>query len=152
MSRFITAIIALGLFVLLIGLILPTAINASHTDASRGFQLSENETHRVTDGLSMTIESVQSSNATITLTDNQTRQSDTQTVQIDATNQFETTTNETMNVTLNEIDGNVTKTTVEYSRTYGWNDGAKLFADNLGLLIAIIAFLLAVGGLSAVVL
>lgn len=143
---------ALGVFVLLIGLIFPTAIDASHTDATAGFELSEGENTTVTDGLRMAVESVEGDNATISLTDTQTRESERQTLTIGETGTF-TTNGETSNVTVESINSNnVTTSTVEYSRTYGWGDGPKTFVDNLGLILAILAFLMGVGALAGVVL
>lgn len=143
---------ALGIFVLLIGLIFPTAIDASHTDATAGFELSEGENTTVTDGLRMAVESVEGDNATISLTDTQTRETESQTLTIGETGTY-TTNGETSNVTVESINSNnVTTSTAEYSRTYGWGDGPKTFVDNLGLILAILAFLMGVGALAGVVL
>lgn len=150
MSRFITAIMAFGVFVLLIGLIIPTAIDASHTNATNGFELSEGENTTITEGLRMSVHSISGDSANISLIDTQTRENVTQELTVGETQNY-TTNGENTTVTLESISGVDTSTTVEYNRTYGWNDGSKLFVENLGLLIALLALLLVVGLLMAVI-
>lgn len=151
MSRQLTTtIVGFGVFVLLIGLVIAPTITASNTDASQGYELAEGENATVTEGLEITVDKVGPSNATITLKDTHTRLSETNEL-AEGDNSTYSVNGENMTVTLENIDDNsVTRTTVEYPRTYGWSDSTKLYANQFDVLLGIIAFLMVMGSLGAV--
>lgn len=148
--RLTTTLVAFGVLVLFVGLLLPAVITAANTDATVTENLNKSTPETVTDGLNITLTKSDGTNATIELEDTVTFESETNTLTEGDTVTY-TINNETTNVTADAIDPNWAITTVEYSRTYGWAAGPKAFVGQLDVLLALLAFLLVMGGLWAVV-
>jgi len=153
MSRkLIVTIVALAVFVLLIGLLFPTLITSTNERAVTGLQLDEGETQAITGGLDATAVETTNSEATIRLTDTETQESINATISEGATETLTFSINEeTVDVTVEEsTNSEVTLSPVEYARTYGWSDGAKTFIGEIGIIFAILAFLMVAAILAAV--
>lgn len=151
-KRLTVIIVALGIFVLFVGLMFPTLITASNEPAVTGLQVDETETETVTGGLEATAVETSNADASIRLTDTETQESVNHTISEGETQTFEFSINgESVDVTLEETtDSYVTLSPIEYSRTYGWGDGAELFIGNIGIIFTVIAFLMFAGILMAV--
>lgn len=148
----IVIIVALGVFVLLAGMILPTAISSTGENATTGLQLDEGETTTVTDGLEATAVSTADNQSEIQLRDVETQQVINKTITEGDTATYEFSNRDTVTVTVEDSQSQtVYLSPIEYPRSYGWGDGAKMFADNIGLLLVILTFLLFGSVLIAVV-
>lgn len=148
--RLTTTLIAFGVLVLFVGLLLPAVITAANTDASTTQSLDEGTPETITPGLNITLDSSDGTNATITVTDTNTLDSETN-ILVEGDTANYSTNNETTTVTAGTINANSTTATIEYSRTYGWAGGPKAFVGQLDVMLALLAFLLVFGGLWAVI-
>lgn len=143
------AVVALGLFVMLIAFAIPPAITASTSTATDTFELDEGETTTVTNELDVTLNESTGSTATVVFQDTETGVTESVTL-----NESETSTitlkGENVTVTLDESTQNSAQITVDYSPRYGWDDGAKTVAGHLDVILALLAFVLLLGAMGVV--
>lgn len=147
-----TTAAALGLVVLLLVLAIPAAITVTDSPATATFDLDDGEQASVVQTLSVMVENTTKTDATITLRDSETIEGETQTLSEGETVSY-SVRNETMNVTLREIQGPSANASVavEFPRTYGWAPGSKTIVDNLPLALALVAFVVVIGGVGAAI-
>lgn len=151
-QRLLVAVVAFGIVVLMVALALPAAIDATKDNRTAGFELSAGENATVTSGLEIHAESVSASGqeATISLQDTETRRSITHTIPENESEPYHLS-DHTMNVTVQDIDSNdVALVSVDYPPTYGWSESSRTLAGLSDVLLAILAFVLVLGGLGAV--
>lgn len=142
---------ALGLLVLLLVVAVPASITVTEEPAQATYDLDTGDQTTVTQTLQIVVEDTTNQpDATITLRDTETLDSQTETMMPDNTTQY-TIRNETIDVTLIAVEGSNANATVgvEYPRTYGWHAGAKTMVDNLPLAFVLVAFVVVVGGIGA---
>lgn len=151
-GRTISAFIGFAVLFLLVALLFPTAMTASQTNASSEYFLTTGDKVRVTDGLNVTANNVNSTAANITVLGTQTGDSDTQVINETNTSTFLTDGTNT-NITVNEITSkgqppeDTANLTVEYSRTYHWEENTRKIIKTADVLLALLGFLVVFGGL-----
>lgn len=145
-----TTAAALGLVVLLLVVAIPAAITVTDSPATATFDLDEGERASVVQTLSVLVEDTSQTDATVTLRDSETIESQTETLSPGETETYQLN-GDTMNVTLREVQGANANATVsvEYPRTYGWAPGAKTVVENLPLGLVTVAFVVVLGGIGA---
>ena len=147
MSRALKGAFVLGIFVLAVALMAPTLIDATQENDSKTLAVAENETRELTDTLSLTAESVNvtGENATILFEDQRTL--DTNSTFVNTTeNGNVTLSGDRINVSMDRVtDDDDAIISVSYSPMFGWSDGARLFMENAGLLIALLAGAMVIG-------
>lgn len=135
---------------LLIAVAVPAAVSITTDDATVTYDLDIGETETVTEQLVVIVQDSSKTDAEITLRDDKTLDSQTETLNESETQQY-TVSNETVNVTLQQAGGAQANATVavDYPRTYGWSDGAKTVVDNLPLMLVAAGGLVVIGGIGA---
>lgn len=144
--------VSLGIIILFVVVAIPTVIDATETEGVQTIELEENETERLSDRLEITAENINASanETTLKLRDTQSLDEQTQTVASGSTTTFNLSDGD-VTVTVQEVEQNTTQSDVSYPRTYGWGDGAKTITDNLGLVLAVAAFIIVLGLLRGVI-
>jgi len=149
-----TQILAIGIFVLLLGIGLPTYITSTNTANTVGVELSEGGTNEITDSLKVTPTTVNSSNVTVEVQETDTFQSKSKTGFIGEQLNY-TISGEDVNVTIDSVHTQPTLNRsvllVEYPPTFAWDGGTKTIADNLGLLLAAVTLIIGVGAIVVVI-
>lgn len=135
---------------LLIAVAIPAAVSVTGDDIQSVYDLDEGDQATVTQQLELVVEETTATDATITLRDDKTLDSETQTITEGDTAKY-TIRNESVNVTLKEVEGANANASigVKYSRTYGWDSGAKTVVDNLPLVLVAAGGLVVIGGIGA---
>lgn len=147
-----TSIIALGVFILVVGLIFTPLMTASNTPASETDELVEGNTTIIDQEFIITIENATDTHTNVTVQDDKTLVSDTNNLSVgqSATSTLSggdvtTTVTDITNFVAgqaNDPDTHTVTFELEYPRTYGWSAEGKLFAGQLDVLLGIIGFLI----------
>jgi len=142
------------MLVLVAALLIPTFVSASDSNQSSAYTLQATETAAPTDKLSVEVQrvSVGGNNATVSVINQDTQNTTERHLNSSETKPY-VVDNETVNVTLQETQTDsegfaVATITVEYSPYFGWNSGARLFFENLGLVFALLGAIMILGTLA----
>lgn len=148
-GRLIVTIVAFGLAVLIMGAFFPTFIDAAEGTVEATSDLEVNQNDTLGELLEIELTSVDGDNATFELTE--TRSADSATINISATNSSTVTlAGEEVTSTVDSVDEDSAIITTEYPPAIGWAEGAKLFVEQTGLLLALVAFIVTVAMLAIV--
>lgn len=151
MARKAVAVAALALMGLLFAFTVPSMIDATQDPRTSEIRLEEGETATVTEGLTIMLNGSTSNEATYQLEDTGTGRINGSTV---------SESSPTANYTLPGGDGTVTYVestnqdavlNVNYSASYGWNEGATVFVDNMAFILVLLALVVVLGILGVMV-
>lgn len=150
-----TKAVGLGLLVLLVVFSVPMMIDASEGDRTYRVEFQEGAETEITDRINVTSENIRPpapENATITVTDTSTFESDTQVINngSSAVYQFDAG-NVTVAITAVETSPEAFRADVKVDRTYGWSDGGKSVAGELGLIMVILGAVIIAGAIGAMI-
>lgn len=152
----VTVSLALGVMVLMVAFIAPVFISGANEDSQAVIQQAVGESDNPADRLEVTTTSIDTSvpNATVEVTNLQTFNSSSQS--IDETNSTSYVVDgETVTVTLESVttddSEDVARLTVVHSPYFGWNGSAQAVFENMGVLIALVGFIVLAGLLYVVI-
>jgi hypothetical protein len=148
-NRQAVGISGIVLLALLSAFVIPTMVSSATTEQSIQLELEETDTEEVTSGLSLTLETLGQSQATVTLRDNETSQTQNITINEGATENY-TLPGGSGSITANELTPQTGTFTTTYSPTYGWNPAGKTIISNIGLILSLMVFVVIVGGIKVV--
>lgn len=148
--------ISIGAVILFVVVAMPVVVDSTTGENSQTLQLDEDDTVRLSDRLELTNERIRPpdpENATFTVTDTESLESGTQLIQNGSDATFALGGgNVTVAVTsITDSQPETTTVTVMYPTTYGWPDGARTIANNLGLILVAGAFIVVLGLLRSVI-
>lgn len=150
-----TKAVGLGLLVLLVVFSVPMMINATDGGETRTVELQEGENTFVTDRINVTSEVIrpsQPANATITVSDSETLESETAVIRNGSSHTYQFSSgNVTVAVTDVSQGPEVVRTDVTVDRTYGWSGPAKTVAGELGLVFVIVGAIIIAGAIGAMI-
>lgn len=153
--RLATGVFAFALLVVGVALFAPQMVDVADGNAEQKEQLTVNESTQLVEGLTLTIDEV--NNASSPKTINATFSDEDRFITGNVTLLNET---EAANVTLNgdklwltneQVDGNYTVVTAEYTPLYYWSDGHRTFVENIGIIIVLLSVVLTIGGVFVVI-
>lgn len=153
--RLATGVFAFALLVVGVALFAPQMVDVADGNAEQKEQLTVNESTQLVEGLTLTIDEV--NNASSPKTINATFSDEDRFITGNVTLLNET---EAANVTLNgdklwltneQVDGNYTVVTAEYTPLYYWSDGPRTFVENIGIIIVLLSVVLTIGGVFVVI-
>lgn len=152
MAPTITNAVAISLLVLFVVVSIPAAIDTGSANSRQTYELTRNETVTVTQSLQATLQEASDTSANVTLRDVETAQSSTKTIPVDGTESY-TLNNETVTVTVDNASNstNTAGITVEYPRTYGWDEGTARIVDNFSLILVAMGAIVVLGMIMAVI-
>lgn len=146
MSKALTVAFAVVIIGLAAALFAPTLIDATQGNAVAVEQMEVGDTANLTERLTLSLDAVNTAqdNATVTLTD-ETTFADTQTIVDNDTTSSTTLSGDVINVSVSNIDASdVVTLSVTYPPMFAWNDGARVFYENSGIIIAALALVMVV--------
>lgn len=150
-----TKAIGLGVLVLLVVFSVPMMIEATEGDKKYRVEMSENDTTNISDRLNVTADNIQPgdpANATISVEDTRTFESDTKTIEENASATYSFDGGDvTVNVTAIETNPEVVRGDVKVDRTYGWSGPGKVIAGELGLILAMLGVIIVAGAIGAMI-
>lgn len=138
--------VTMGILVLAGALLAPPLIDATETDSSETVQLSVNESEELTDVLEVKAINVShaNQNATLNVTNLRNYSHNQTTLNVSNT----TTTDlsgDTLTITLKSVDDqNRAAVKIDYPAYLGWNQQARVFMENIPIVIAMLAFVMVV--------
>lgn len=140
-DKLITALFALGVGVLMVGSLFTPVLDFTTSDTVQYLAVDNQSTEEVSDSLNISALDVNASNATIEL-----ENTDDFTTTSHVLNETESRTfnlsGASLNVNLTAIEsGTTTKNRIVYPPTFGMNDGAAVFFNNLDTIIAGVGFI-----------
>ena len=142
------AIFGLGILVLVIAFLVPGMISLTSGESSTVYELNENDSVQVTDRLSLTLQDINETdlNVTVELTDLQSLQNTTATLENLSTNELQL---EGENITVGvgsvyDADTPV-RIDVDYPKMYGWDAGPRTFMQNIEVIVVLIAGIMVMG-------
>lgn len=141
--------LALGVLVLAVAVFMPTLINSTEGDATTTFELEAGDTNNPTEKLQIEAESLQNTtngtNATLTVRSLDTLNESTQTIP-EGNNSVYTIDGENVTIfndaMITEGGTETVRITAVYNPKFGWNDGARTFFSNMGIILALLAFII----------
>lgn len=147
---------SLGVIILFLVVSVPVVVDSTNGETGQTFQLEEEDTVSLSDRLELTNERIRPpspENATYTVTDTETLESQTQTIQNGSQATYELSGgNVTVAVTsITDSQPETTTVTVSKDTTYGWPEGAQMLADNLAIILVAAAFIVVMGILASVI-
>lgn len=160
MPRPLVVIVALGFFVLALGLFIPSVIDAEQETTRAAFELNTSETETVDGLVDFTLDDVNETAGTVNVTvrDNATQEEATITGLNTSVDQTVTPADDPVTVNLVEIEPSQTGSDSSeatllpsFAWTYGWNDGAVTFADNIDLMLVLLGLIMMLAPLLSVV-
>lgn len=146
-DKFIGAAVAMGVFVLILGLTIPAIVAAPTNTIDYTTSLSESGEETIDNKLAIRLNEANGTQGTanVTLTDVETNQSLTETLTQNETETVELR-GESINLTLGSPTmDSVALLTVGYPSMYSLDGPARIFIENFSLLIVILSFLFAIG-------
>ncbi len=152
-GKLAVAFFALGMVAIVVGAMVPATIDAQDAEARDTVLLEEGDTAEFDDVIELELLAVNNAESFVNVT---VRDIETQSdANITNLSVGETKTvspvSDNVSVTLEEIEtGNSADLTPSFSRTYGWNGGAKLFMNEMDTMLTLVGFVMVVGGLGAV--
>lgn len=150
MSNRIIGVIGLILIVAFVAFTVPAIVDGVPGDAQTTTTIDEGDSEVVTEHLEIANIEATGSDAEIRATNLRTGTAESATITEGETETFELD-NETVTVTVTDAVESKTTITVEYPRTFGWDDSALWLADNLDIIVVATAFAAIMGGLMVVV-
>lgn len=147
----IKAAMTIGVFVLVVALVLPSIIGAADSDQTAAVEITQDETIELTDRLSIRADDVNPSgdNATLTVFNSQGLNQSQQLLNDSQTKTFVVdgyATNVTLdNTFLSEGSKRTSRLAIAYSPYFGWDSGARLFFQNLELLLVLVGGIMVLG-------
>ena len=149
MSKLVPAV-ALVMILMFVAFTFPVIIGESDGTTSSTLTLSEGESDVVTENLRVTVVESTGSDVEVTATNLRTGTSDTQTIVEGETGSYNLDS-ETVNITADRTGNDFSTLTVEYPRTFGWDESSSWFVDNLDIFMVVIAFVSIMGVVAMVV-
>lgn len=153
MPRPAMAIISLGMLALMMAFFVPPIIDAQDNEIRNTVELEEGESVIVDEVVRLEMNTVDNANSLVNLTVRDVSTQSGVNVTNLSVNETKTVTpvDEPISVTLESIEtGQRAEVTPEFSRTYGWNDGAAAFIAELDTIMTVVGFLAVAGGIAAV--
>lgn len=147
---------SLGVIILFLVVSVPVVVDSTTGDNSQTLQLEEEDTVSLSNRLELTNERIRPptpENATFTVRDTETLESQTQLIQNGSQATYELSGGN-VTVAVTSITDSQTETvtaTVTYGTTYGWSDGAQTLANNLPLILVVVGFIVVLGILKSVI-
>lgn len=150
MNNQTVAVLTIALLGVLFAFAIPQMIGASQGTQTTEYHLSDGERVVVTDGLEIAVNDTSDTETTVTITDSETHRTDEFSI-----NEGETVAYDmpggTGNVSVRDTTNQTASLDVDYSATYGWSGAGEAFADHIGLILILMAFLIIVGGMVVVI-
>lgn len=143
-NKLISLALFLGVATLVVAFVIPAMASAPGEPINETSQLDVGDTAEFEGSFSLTVDDVDqgAEEVTVTLVDLDSNESNGTTINEGETESLEVA-GETVDVTVVEIlDTDSAILGVSYSSTYGWSDGASLFADQMDVLVTLMGFLL----------
>lgn len=142
----LTVIISATIVLMLVGTVLASGIGAFNSPDDAMVEQNTTESYTLVGNLTGTLDSVDDTAGTATVTVEDTDVGESQTVTIDeGTNETVTIDGEDVTVTANTVNTDSAELTYEWPNTYSWADGASALFGILDLITMLIVFLLLVG-------
>jgi len=150
--RLVGSIFAFGLLVLVAALLVPGMIDATQDQQQQTVNLTTDERTELTDYLDMTLDATNATaadagNRTANVTYHQTKDLLEGTTSVNGT---ESTTlsldSDTINTTVSSIEANSSVITAKYPPMMGWHDQARTFAENSGIILALLSMITILAG------
>lgn len=147
--------VSVGIVILFVVVAMPVVVNGMTGSTSQTVQFDEGETQDLTERLNVTVTNINATAnyATVSLEDSATLDSQTETIDEGKESTF-TLSGGNVSITVGSIDGGSPETAILSTSTpnqYGWADGASTLADNLGLVIVAVAFIVILGLVGSVI-
>lgn len=145
--------VALGVLLLAAAFFAPTLISATNETTTSTVELQVDQTANQTEYLQTEADAIDvGNNSTITVRNTNTLSSEQNTIDVADTQNY-TVDGQDVNVTVDSTDTrngtDYVIISVEYNPDFGWGSGASTVFDNLGLLIAVVGFIMVVGVLGS---
>lgn len=155
-NRAVVTIMALGLFVMAIGLFMPPLIDAQDNELRDTEELDEGQEVTVNELVTIQLNEANpdggTANINVTIIDVATFE-ETTIGRLNVTNST-TVAPAGDNVTITNdavVDGDTAQVTLSFSRTYGWEETAITFLNNVDLLLVLVGVLMILGSVLRVV-
>jgi len=148
--------VSIGAIILFVVVATPMLVNSTSDGQSQTFEIEENATERINDRLeveNVRIRPPSPENATFTVRDTESLDSDTQTIQTGGNATYELSGGNVTVSLVSVTDGTpeTALVTVETESMYGWSDGAQTVGGNLPLIIVAVAFIILLALLVSVI-
>ena len=149
MSNRLMGFVAIVFIAVFVAFTFPVIIDGVPGTTSITTTIDEGDSERVTENLQVTV--VESTGGDVEVTATNLRTGDSETYIInDSSYQDYTLNGQTVTITAGDTTQQRSTLTVEYPRTFGWNESALWLSDNLGIFLTLIAFVTIMAGLGAV--
>lgn len=138
--------IGIGLFVVALGVFVTPMIDATESDSQTAVTLADGQYEYATDLMRVEANVTQNNNATFEIRNERTQERNSTSEMTRGDREHVNVGGETVTVTYVYHDGTNAVAELQYPPTFGYSDSGKTFFDNLGIILALTGFMIAIGG------
>lgn len=152
-GKLAVAFFAIGVLALIIGTLVPATIDAQDAEKRDTVLLEEGESEIYDDVIEIELLAVNNSGSNVNVSVRDTATQDNQNITNLSIGETKSVNlvGGAVEVTNEDIEtGQSADLTPAFARTYGWEPGAKTFADNLDIMLSLLGILMVLGGLGQV--